>query len=130
MINYLDQIDTSIFLFLNSLNLPFLDPIMVAISYNKMLFAVLLFSILVYGYSIFKKKIFLAFFFCIIGFGLSDSISSKGFKDNIKRLRPCHNKVLRGNVHTAGRKCFGGKYGFVSSHASSCHVYNFITLFV
>lgn len=119
MINYLNEIDTSLFIFLNSLNTPFLDPVMVAISYNKVLFLSLLASVLLYGYLQIKNYIFLAFLFCVIGFGLSDSISSKGFKDNIKRLRPCHNKELRGNVHTAGRKCFGGKYGFVSSHASN-----------
>ncbi|MFT6631636.1 MAG: undecaprenyl-diphosphatase [Bacteriovoracaceae bacterium] len=119
MINFLNEIDTSLFLALNEMNSPFLDPIMLAISYNKFIFMTLLIALIAYGFTIYKKYIFLAFFFCLIGFGLSDSISSKGFKDNIKRLRPCHNEVLRGNVHTAGKQCWGGKYGFVSSHASN-----------
>ncbi len=92
---------------------------MLAISYNKFLFLFLIIGLLTYTFKLYKKYVFLAFFFCLVGFGLSDSISSKGLKDNIQRLRPCHNKALKTKVHLAGKKCWGGKYGFVSSHASN-----------
>ena len=119
MLETLNNIDTSVFLFLNHLNLPFLDPFMLAISYNKVLMGVIIIGICLLGFKYFKKQFFMAFFFCLIAFGLSDSISTRIFKDNTKRLRPCHNPKLKDKVYLAGQKCWGGKYGFVSSHASN-----------
>lgn len=119
MIELLNSIDTKIFLFLNDLNTPVLDPIMLAISYNKIIFLFILIGLLLYTFKLYGKFVFLAFLFCTIGFGLSDSISTKGLKNTTKRLRPCHNEMLKDKVHLAGKKCWGGKYGFVSSHASN-----------
>jgi undecaprenyl-diphosphatase len=92
---------------------------MLALSYNYYLMFALIAILVVFGFYYYKKSFLLAFFFCLISFGLSDSISSKGFKDNFKRLRPCHQKALAPQVHLAGQKCGGGKYGFLSSHASN-----------
>lgn len=39
-------------------------------------------------------------------------------KNGFMRLRPCHDDSLSIMVHTVGGHC-GGKYGFVSSHASN-----------
>ena len=57
--------------------------------------------------------------FSLIAFGLSDSISSRIFKPGFERLRPCHQQQLEDKVHLAGQNCWGGKFGFVSSHASN-----------
>ena len=119
MINWLNQIDTSLFLFLNSINSPAIDPLMLSLSYSKILMAIIMTSLIIYGCYYLRKKIILALICCIISFGLSDFISTKGFKDNFKRLRPCHQEDLKTKVHLAGKKCWGGKYGFVSSHAAN-----------
>ena len=39
-------------------------------------------------------------------------------KNYFQRLRPCHEPTLEGLVHLVNNKC-GGKFGFVSSHASN-----------
>lgn len=127
MLELINQLDTSLFLYLNSFNSPFWDEVMHAISYNIYLFLALLIFICALGIKEYKKQFALVFLFILIGFGLSDSISSKGFKDNIKRLRPCHEPALKAKVHTAKENCGGGKYGFVSSHASNS--FALVTLF-
>ena len=119
MISWLNQIDTSLFLFLNSLNSPTLDPLMLSLSYSKPLMAIIMTSLIIYGLYYLRKKFIIAIIACIISFGLSDLISTKGFKDNFKRLRPCHQEGLKTKVHLAGKKCWGGKFGFVSSHAAN-----------
>jgi undecaprenyl-diphosphatase len=119
MLDLINSYDTSLFLLLNSLHTPSLDGVMLSLSYNKTLMLMLMSTLISFGFYYFKKSFFIAFFFCIIVFGLSDSISSKGFKDNVKRLRPCHQVELAPKVHLAGKKCWGGKYGFLSSHASN-----------
>jgi len=49
---------------------------------------------------------------------LADQISVKLFKEVFERLRPCHNPIITDLVHTVNGHC-GGKFGFVSSHASN-----------
>ncbi len=49
---------------------------------------------------------------------MGDQGSVKLFKDVFERLRPCHNPAIAELVHTINGKC-GGKYGFVSSHATN-----------
>ncbi len=49
---------------------------------------------------------------------LSDQSSVHLFKNVFERLRPCHNPDLEGMVHLVRGHC-GGKYGFISSHASN-----------
>ncbi len=48
----------------------------------------------------------------------SDSGSVVLFKNTVQRLRPCHAPDLQGLVHLVKGHC-GGKYGFISSHASN-----------
>ena len=119
MIEYFNAIDTKIFLFLNSLHHPALDPIMLFVSDSHIPIALIIFAFLFYGYRKIKKKIFLAFVFILLAVGLSDSISSRIFKPTFERLRPCKQEALKSQVHLAGKKCWGGKYGFISSHAAN-----------
>ncbi len=129
--NFLNQIDTSFFLFLNNLHHPSLDFIMLQLSYNYIIMGILLLLLLFWSYYKFKKNVFLVFLFLGLGFGASDAISSRVLKDNIKRLRPCHQQELKDKVYLAGKNCWGGKYGFVSSHASNSFMIStfFILLF-
>ena len=119
MISFLNSIDTDFFLYLNSLHSPFFDKIMLTLSYDKFLFLGILIALSVYGILTYKKWYFVAFLFCIVSFGLSDRISSGFFKPTFERLRPCHNPTLASKVHLAGENCWGGKFGFLSSHASN-----------
>lgn len=48
----------------------------------------------------------------------SDTGSVVLFKNTVQRLRPCHAPDLQGLVHLVNNHC-GGKYGFISSHASN-----------
>lgn len=48
----------------------------------------------------------------------SDKGSVVLFKDTVERLRPCHQPALEGMVHLVEGHC-GGRFGFVSSHASN-----------
>ena len=49
-------------------------------------------------------------------FLLGDRLSVMCFKDNVMRLRPCHEME---GVRMFLTRC-GGRYGFVSSHAANC----------
>lgn len=113
------ELDTSLFLFLNSLHHPILDQVMLVLSYNYILMISLFLFLIYKTYRVYGKKVLLIFTCSIIVFAMSDIGSSKGFKDNTKRLRPCHTPALASQVWLAGKKCRGGKYGFVSSHSSN-----------
>jgi undecaprenyl-diphosphatase len=39
-------------------------------------------------------------------------------KNTFERLRPCHDLIMRQNLHLLVNSC-GGKYGFISSHATN-----------
>lgn len=119
MIKSILELDSQFFLFFNGFHNPLLDHIMLALSYNYFLMLVFLGFLSFLSIRIYKKKFFPLFLLLILCFGLSDSISTRVFKDNFKRLRPCHNSLIAKDVHLAGKNCWGGKFGFVSSHASN-----------
>lgn len=48
----------------------------------------------------------------------SDKGSVVLFKETVQRLRPCHEPSLAGLVHLVYKDC-GGRFGFVSAHASN-----------
>lgn len=120
MIQILDKIDKELFLFLNGLHHENLDPIMDAISYSPILGILFLIIIVFLLLKFYKQHFFKIFFFLLLTFGFGDFISTKGFKDNFERLRPCHQKELKPFVHLGlETSCGGGKFGFVSSHATN-----------
>ena len=49
--------------------------------------------------------------------GLTDTVSSKGFKKNVQRLRPCQNTEMQAEVRLL-TGC-GRSYSFTSSHAAN-----------
>lgn len=119
IIESLNSLDTQLFLFLNSFHSPILDKIMLFLSYNKALMGILILFLFSHTIIKFKKYSLAAIILALIAFGLSDSISSRILKPGFERLRPCHQETLKDKVHLAGQNCWGGKYGFVSSHASN-----------
>ena len=116
LIQFLNDLDTQIFLFLNSLHNPVFDEIMFWISHKFTwvpLYVFFLF-LLVKKYRINALWILLAAALLIT---LSDQASVL-IKNSVGRLRPCHNEDLKLLVHLVNGKC-GGKFGFVSSHAAN-----------
>lgn len=117
MVEWLDQLDKSLFLFLNGINSPFWDVVMFNIS-KKFIwipFYALLLALLIKEY---KWKSLLLLVMVALTITLSDQSSVHLFKNVFERLRPCHQPELMGLVHTVNGKC-GGQFGFVSSHAAN-----------
>ena len=113
----LEQLDQQLLLFLNSLNTPFWDKVMYAIS-GKIIWAPLYLAILIWMGFRYKRKFLIIVLFIILAVTLADQISVQLFKNLFQRLRPCHEPALQGMVHLVKGKC-GGLYGFVSSHATN-----------
>ncbi len=64
----------------------------------------------------FKQNFWIAFISIAMAWGLADLVSTRVFKNNVQRYRPCHNARHKDAHIPTG--C-GGKYGFVSSHAAN-----------
>ena len=123
MIEHLDQ---QLFLFLNSHNSPFWDQIMHALS-GRMIWAPLYLAILIYLVFRYKRKFLIIILFVILAVTLADQLSVQLFKNTFQRLRPCHEPALQGLIHLFNGEC-GGRYGFVSSHASNSFNVALLTL--
>jgi undecaprenyl-diphosphatase len=57
-------------------------------------------------------------FAAVMCFTAADAIGYRVIKPGFARLRPCYESALAPKLHLESRDC-GGKYGFVSSHASN-----------
>ncbi len=90
-------------------------------------------------YLLYKKynlNFWIPILFIIIIIVVTDQCSVYLFKNNIERLRPCHQADLEGLFRLVG--ACGGKYSFVSSHASnvaalcvfSCLIFNKKRMFI
>jgi undecaprenyl-diphosphatase len=112
----LEQLDQQLFLFLNSLNSPFWDQVMHAIS-GKIIWIPLYLAILIFLGIKYKRKFFVILLFIILAATLSDQVSVL-IKNIFQRLRPCHEPALDGLVHLFNGEC-GGQFSFVSSHATN-----------
>ncbi|MCO4753403.1 MAG: phosphatase PAP2 family protein [Bacteriovoracaceae bacterium] len=112
------QWDKNLFLELNALHSPWLDPVMDWISHSMIPAFIILGFTLFFGYKLFQKKAFILIFFTFLSIGITDSVSSRILKPGFERLRPCHNPEFIDKFHTVGQ-CWGGKFGFVSSHAAN-----------
>ena len=116
MLNYLNQIDTELFLIMNGWHNHFFDILMVYVS--SMLFwlpfYIFLFYLLIREY---KWKSLILLLFTAFLITLTDQSSVQLFKNVFQRLRPCHNPDIQAMVHTV--EYCGGLYSFVSSHATN-----------
>lgn len=112
----LEQLDQQLFLFLNSLNSPFWDQVMHAIT-GKLIWAPLYLAILIFLGIKYKRKFLIILLLIILAATLADQTSVL-VKNIVQRLRPCHEPLLEGLVHLVNGEC-GGKFSFVSSHATN-----------
>ena len=117
MVEYLQNLDVKLFLFLNSHNSPFFDQVFWFISGIKEWIPLYLLLIFWIFYR-FRKKGWMILAFTLIVFGLCDAGSVHLFKEVIQRLRPSRNPDLAGLVHIVNNYR-GGLYGFISAHAAN-----------
>lgn len=117
MIEYLDKIDRSIFLFLNGIHSPFWDKVMYWISGDTSW--IFLYILLLFGLVIkYRWRMIFIVIAITLAITASDQFSVHLFKEVFERLRPCHDADISGLVHLVNNHC-GGKFGFVSSHAAN-----------
>lgn len=117
MLETLNQWDTQLFLFLNGMHAPFMDRVMWFVSGKIQwlpLYLIIL-GLLIYRFRWRAGWILLGIAVLIT---MSDQASVHLFKETIQRLRPCHQDHIAPLVHLVNDYC-GGRYGFVSSHASN-----------
>lgn len=114
---FISNIDSQLFLFLNGFHADWLDPIMIAITQMWAWLPIYLFLIylVVKQYGKHYWMIFLAIGFVVL---CSDQLSSHVCKPVFQRLRPCYNIDLQDLIYLPKGKA-GGHYGFVSSHAAN-----------
>ena len=117
MIRFLNQLDTGIFLFLNSLHSPFWDKVMWFVSGRIEWIPLYL---IMAGWVVyrFRWRAIAIIIFVIILIIASDLTSVRLFKEIFHRPRPCKNIDIQHLVHLVNDYC-SGKYGFVSSHAAN-----------
>jgi len=116
MIEFINNIDIEVFLFLNGLHTPWMDTVMYYITNKYTWFPFYFLFVVLIGWR-FKWKGLSAIIFVILAISFSDFITSGVMKPTIERLRPCHNPDLANLVHLV-TGC-GGKYGFASGHAAN-----------
>lgn len=114
---YLIELDRSLFWWINSHNNSFFDEIMHVLSAKWSaipLYALVLFLLI----KTFKIQSWKFVLLILIGLFLTDSGSVWLFKNIFHRLRPCQIDIWPSAVHLYENHC-GGLFGFVSSHAAN-----------
>ena len=121
MIEEILNLDSELFLFLNSLGSSNFDSFWIYLSYKESNILFYLSLLTFYFYSKSQKiklsEVFYSLLFIAIMITITDQTSNL-FKDSFQRLRPCYNDSLQDYVRLVKETC-GGKYGFFSAHASN-----------
>jgi len=117
MLEYLIELDKELFLFLNGLHHPVLDPVMWFLSGSKnwIPFYAILFVLIIKD---FKKETILIMASIGLMILLSDQTTSGLMKPFFERYRPSHEPSLQSLVYTLN-DYRGGRFGFASSHAAN-----------
>jgi undecaprenyl-diphosphatase len=113
----LSNIDSQLFLFLNSLHVDWLDKVMVLITDMWAWFP--LYLLLIYWtVKQYGKRCWWVFLAVGIVVLCTDQLASHVCKPVFQRLRPCYNPDFQELIYLP-KGLAGGKYGFVSSHAAN-----------
>ncbi len=109
------DLDTDLFLYLNSFHTDFWDTVMLMITRKETWIP--LYAIIIYYFiKNYREKSILILLFLAVTILISDQLSVL-IKETVQRLRPVYNPEIENMVHNVLRK--GGKHGFVSSHATN-----------
>lgn len=123
MIEWLEAIDRSIVLTVNSWNTPVLDEFFWLVSAKLTWIPFYLFLLYLFLLKSNWKLTGLFLLLAIVAVGLSDFTSSQIIKDTVMRYRPSHHALLTEKLHfyqiTEKDVYKGAEYGFVSSHAAN-----------
>lgn len=126
LINYLETIDQKIILLLNGNNILFLDKIMWMVT--QPVFGLPFYILFIYLFFTkynFKNalKIILVIGFAV---GLGDFIAHELIKETFQRYRPSHHIQIANQLNyflmSNGTFYIGGKFGFVSNHATNMSI--------
>ena len=126
MLDYLNELDKSLFIFLNGINSSFWDYVMYGIS-HKFTFVPLYAAVIYFFFKQFGRNGFLVLVMAVFTIAVADQVSSSIIKEAVHRLRPSHNPEFKDIIHLVFDK-HGGLYGFVSSHAANSFAFAVFTL--
>lgn len=117
MIDQILQLDTDVFIFLNSLGTKAWDPFWLA--YTSKFNWIPLYALLLYLISrqMRLKAVFITLIVVALMILVTDQVTNL-FKNGLHRLRPCHLAELVDSMRLVKSGC-GGQYGFFSGHASN-----------
>jgi len=116
MIEYLDTLDKTLFLFLNSIHTPVTDKIWLIIT-NIPTWIPLYISLLIWIIAYHKKNSIWIILGIVLAITITDQLTSGFMKPFFGRLRPCQDPEI-GPLTNVVNKC-GGLYGFVSGHSAN-----------
>lgn len=116
MLEFIDQIDKEIFLFINGFHNETLDIIWQTIT-NIPTWIPLYALLVMFMIKTFKKDSIYLIMGVLLVILLSDQFTSSFMKPFFERPRPCHDPEIGHLVHIV-KKC-GGQFGFASSHAAN-----------
>jgi undecaprenyl-diphosphatase len=116
MLEKLIELDKELFVYLNDMQSPFWDTIMVFAS-DKYVWVPFYLALVGYVIWRYKKQSLPMLLLAVLTIALADSITSGIFKPYFARLRPCHDTTLSEVINIVAG-C-GGKFGFMSSHAAN-----------
>ena len=115
--DYLNQLDTQLFMLINESHTAFFDPIMYWLS-DKLIWIPMYLLIIFLMIRRYKMRGVLMLLFVGLVIALCDQTASGLLKNTVQRLRPSHEPALAGLIHLS-KAGPGGLYGFASSHAAN-----------
>jgi undecaprenyl-diphosphatase len=120
MLDFLENIDTQISLFINSLNCPALDFFMYHITHFYC--SVVVYVIVVVLFIVIKRKRgWVDVLFLLLALAFVIIIIACFIKPHVARLRPCHTPEIQGFLHIV-RGYTANSYSFLSSHAATSFI--------
>lgn len=128
MLEALIKADIDLFLFLNGFHNLFWDKAMLIITHKYTSVPLYLATVIFLFYRYKLKSAILLFVGFITLVTLADQSSVQLFKNVFMRLRPCFNPDIAEQVHVPDMP--GGKFGFVSSHATNVFAYAVFSLLI
>ena len=114
---FLNSIDTELFLLINGCHNAFFDQIMFWLS-DRLIWIPMYLLIVFFMIRRYKMRGVLMILFVGLVIALCDQTASHLIKNLVQRLRPSHEPTLAGLIHLS-KAGPGGLYGFVSSHAAN-----------
>jgi len=127
MLDFIENTDRQLFLYLNGMHCDFYDAVMPYLTELWVwipLFAWWLYEL----YKKYQKKLLVLVFFVAALIVVTDQ-GSNVIKRSVKRYRPSHNIEMKDQVHVV-KDYRGGEYGFISNHAANVFGVAFFAFFL